>query len=39
MWEYTEKVRDLFLHLKNAGEIEKLPKIIKGLRELSPFGR
>ncbi|MEK6528636.1 MAG: iron-sulfur cluster assembly scaffold protein, partial [Nitrospirota bacterium] len=22
MWEYTEKVRDLFLHPKNAGEIK-----------------
>ncbi len=21
MWEYTEKVRDLFLHPKNIGEI------------------
>jgi NifU-like protein len=23
MWEYTEKVRDLFLHPKNVGEIER----------------
>lgn len=23
MWEYTEKVKDLFLHPKNVGEIEK----------------
>ncbi len=22
MWEYTEKVKDLFLHPKNAGEIK-----------------